>query len=91
MSQRYFMSEHGAHSGSYAELRLRRRRIEAQIARHKVRIVELIGSFIAPRNWGNVVSGFALDGVKRGFSLLKWVSRGWQWLSFVRRIVKSII
>ena len=80
MSQRYFMSEHGAHNGSYAELHLRRRRI-----------VELIGSFIAPRNWGNVVSGIAMDGVKRSFSLLKWVSRGWQWLSFVRRIVKSII
>ena len=35
MSQRYFMSEHSAHNGSYAELHLRRRRIEAQIARHK--------------------------------------------------------
>jgi hypothetical protein len=91
MSYHRFIQAPSRHQGDYARLCSRRRHIESDIAHQEVRIAEVFSRFVSPRNMTSVLSELAVDSFKSGFSLYRWISRGWQWLQFARRFVKRFM
>ncbi|MBQ5750941.1 MAG: hypothetical protein IIV86_06405 [Bacteroidaceae bacterium] len=91
MSYYRFITASRQHRGDYAELCSRRRHIESDIAHQEVRIAEALSRLISPRHVRSVLSGIAVDSFRSGFSLFRWINRGWQWLQFARRFVKRFM
>ncbi len=91
MSTKSFFPTHSGDEGGFAELCKRRRQLESDIAHQEVRIAEVLSHLISPLNVTTALSGFAMNRVKSGFSLFRWIDRGWQWLSFARRFIKRFM
>lgn len=91
MSYYRYTPVHSPHRGDYTELCSRRHQIERDIAHQEVRIAETLSRLISPRNMAIALSGLAMDSFKSGFSLFRWIGRGWQWLKFARRFVKRFM
>ncbi len=91
MSYYRFIQPPSRQEGDYARLCSRRRHIESDIAHQEVRIAEVLSRLISPSHMRRVLSGIAIDSFRSGFSLFRWISRGWQWLQFARRFVKRFM